>query len=172
LKAFPVPLPAQAPDAHPAQLAQRAPLGHCESLVHQHGTPAAVHLALGDATLSQLPIEQDHVFATDVAVSQSSLSFGPLPVHEPVHVSPTLTHLPLEQSESSTHKHAVPPELSTGAGVRVVTHAVPPLPTHATELGGGSQLCSSAVPDPVQLDPHAVLLPPSPDTGTHLPLSH
>jgi hypothetical protein len=56
--------------------------------------------------------------------------------------------------------------------VSVVVHMVPPVPMHGIEVGAGSQLCSSAAPEPVQLEPHAVLLPPSPDTGTHLPLSH
>lgn len=172
MNAFPVPLPVQAPEGHPAQVAHRAPLGHCESLVHQHGTPAAVHEAVGDVTLSQLPSEQAHAFATDVAVSQSSLSFGALPVHVPVHWPSALTHLPLEQFESATQRHAVSLELGVGAGVRVVEHIVPPLPTHGTDVGAGSQLFASAVPDPVQFDPHAVLLPPSPVTGTHLPLSH
>jgi hypothetical protein len=83
--AFAVPFPVQAPDAHPAQLAHWVPLGHCESLVHQQGTPAAVHDPLGDVTLLQLPMEHDHALATDVAVSQSSLSLGALPVQVPVH---------------------------------------------------------------------------------------
>lgn len=172
MKAFPVPLPVQAPVVHPAQLAHRAPLGHCESFVHQHGTAASAHRALGDVTSSQLPIEQDQAFATDVAVLQSSRSAGALPVQVPVHWLLALTHLPLEQSESATQRHAVSPELGTGAGESVVVHIVPPVPTHATDDGAGAQLCSSAAPDPVQPDPHAVLLPPSPDTGTHLPLSH
>jgi hypothetical protein len=53
--------------------------------VHQHGTPAAAHAALGDVTSSQLPLEQDHALALDVAVSQSSLSIGAAPVQVPVH---------------------------------------------------------------------------------------
>lgn len=85
LNALPVPCPVQAPAAHPAQLAHRSPLGHCESLVHQHGTPAAVQDALGDVTSSQLPLEQDHASAVDAIVSQSSLSLGATPVHVPVH---------------------------------------------------------------------------------------
>jgi len=136
---LPVPLPVQLPDVHPAQLAHWAPLGHCESLVHQHGTPAAVHLPLGEDTLSQLPIEQDQALATDVAVTQLSLSAGPLPEHVPVHLLAALTHFPLEQLESATQRHAVFPELGTGAGVRVVVHMVPPVPAQGTELGAGSQ---------------------------------
>lgn len=171
LKGLPVPLPVQASAAHPAQLLHRAPAGHCESLVHQQAMPAAVHCPLGDLTSSQFPIEHDHALATDVAVTQSSLSFGALPVHVPVHC-PALTHLPLEQFESATQRHAECPELGTGAGVSVVVHVVPPVPVQGTDVGAGSQLCSSAVPEPVQLDPHSLLLPPSPDTETHLPLSH
>ena len=136
---MPLPVPLQAPSAHPAQLTHWASPGHCASLVHQHGTPAAVHWPPGDVTLSQLPIEQDQVLATEVAVSQSWLSCGPVPVQVPVHWLLALTHLPLEQSESATQRHAVCPELGTGAGVRVVVHTVPPLPMQGTELGAGSQ---------------------------------
>jgi hypothetical protein len=74
LKALPVPVPEQAPAAHPAQEAHRLPETHCESLVHQQGTPAAVQTPLGDVTVSQLPIEHDQANATEVTVSQSSLS--------------------------------------------------------------------------------------------------
>jgi hypothetical protein len=95
------------PEAHPYQLPHFSPLGHCESLVHQHGTPTDVHLPLGDVTLSQFPVEHDHALAIDVAVSQSSLSFGALPVQVPVHWPSAFTHLRLEQSESATHRHAV-----------------------------------------------------------------
>jgi hypothetical protein len=66
--------PLQAPEAQPFQLAQSAPLGHCESLVHQQGTPAAVHVPVAELTVSQLPAEQDHASAVDVYVWQSSLS--------------------------------------------------------------------------------------------------
>jgi len=69
-----VPVPVQAPDAQPFQLAQSAPLGHCELLVHQHGTPVAVHTPVEDVTVSQLPEEQDHASAVEVAVWQSWLS--------------------------------------------------------------------------------------------------
>ena len=134
------PLPEQAPGAHPGPAAHSAPLGHCESLVHQQGTPAAVHEPVGDETLSQLPIEHDHALATEAVVWQSSLSAVPLPVHMPatVHWLSLFTHLPLEQSESATQRHAVLPELRTGGGVRVVVHVVPPVPTQATELGAGT----------------------------------
>ena len=125
---------------HPAQLAHRAPLGHCESFVHQHGTAASAHRALGDVTSSQLPIEQDQVLATEVAVSQSWLSCGPVPVQVPVHWLLALTHLPLEQSESLTQTHAEPPDRRTGGGVRVVEHEVPPVPMQGMELGGASHL--------------------------------
>jgi hypothetical protein len=63
-----VPVPVQAPDAHPAQLPHWVPVGHCASLVHQQGTPAAVHWPLGEDTLLQLPAEHDHALATDFAV--------------------------------------------------------------------------------------------------------
>jgi hypothetical protein len=140
--------------------------------VHQQGTPAAVHVPLGDDTVSQLPTGHDHASGVALAVSQASLSAVPLPVQVPVHCSFASTHFRLEQAESATHRHAVPLLSSTGAGVNVVVHPVPALLVHGTELGASSQLCSSAGPDPVQLDPHSVLLPPSPDTDTHLPLSH
>jgi hypothetical protein len=117
----------QAADAHPDHAAHCVPLGHCESLVHQQGTPAAVHWPVGDETLSQLPIEHDHELATEAAVWQSSLSAEPLPVHVPVHWL----------------------SLLTGAGVRVVVHMVPPVPTHATELGAGMHPLPSSAPVPV-----------------------
>jgi hypothetical protein len=143
-------LPVQAPDAHPDQAAHFAPAGHCESLVHQQGTPPAVHWPVGDETLLQLPIEHDQALATEVAVTQSSGSAVPLPVQVPVHWPSLLTHLPVEQFESSTQRQAVFPELITGAGVRVVMHIVPPIPMHGTELGGGMHPCPSSVPVPVQ----------------------
>ena len=149
---FPRPVPLQAPDAQPAHDAHVAPLGHCESPVHQHGMPIAVHIPVGDETLLQLPIEHDHALATDVAVRQSSLSAVPVPVHVPVHWPSLSTHLPLEQSESATQRHAVFAELSSGAGVRAVMHMVPPVPTHATELGAGIHPWPSSEPVPVQLE--------------------
>ena len=75
----------QAPGPHPAHETQRDPFGHCESLVHQQGTPAALHDPVEEVTSSQLPSEQDHAFATDAVVWQPSLSEAPLPVHVPVH---------------------------------------------------------------------------------------
>jgi len=69
-----VPVPVQAPDAQPFQFEQRAPLGHCALLVHQHGTPDAVHEPVGDVTVSQLPAEHDQASAVEVAVWQSSVS--------------------------------------------------------------------------------------------------
>jgi hypothetical protein len=148
------PFPVQAPDdAHPDHDAQSVPLGHCVSLVHQQGTPAAVHGPVGDVTLLQLPIEHDHALATEAAVWQSSLSAVPLPVHVPVHWLSLLMHLLLEQSESATQRHAVLPELRTGAGVRVVVHMVPPVPTHATELGAGMHPLPSSAPVPVHGPP-------------------
>jgi hypothetical protein len=80
-----VPVPVQAPAPHPAHETQRDPFGHCESLVHQQGTPAALHDPVEEVTSSQLPSEQDHAFATDAVVWQPSLSEAPLPVHVPVH---------------------------------------------------------------------------------------
>jgi hypothetical protein len=144
------PSPVQAPDAHPDQAAHSVPAGHWESLVHQHGTPPAEHWPVGDETLLQLPVEHDQVLATVAAVTQSSGSAAPLPVQDPVHWLSLLTHLPLEQFESSTQRQAVFAELITGAGVRVVMHIVPPIPMHGTELGGGSHPCPSSAPEPVQ----------------------
>ena len=129
----------QAPGSHPAHETQSEAFGHCESLVHQQGTSAAVHVPEEDETLLQLPLEHDQALATLVAVWQSSLSADPLPVQVPVHWLSLLTHLPLEQFESSTQRHAVFAVLSTGVGVSVVMHDVPPDPTHATELGAGMQ---------------------------------
>jgi hypothetical protein len=148
--AFPA-LPVQAADAHPDQPAHFVPPGHWESLVHQHGTPSAVHWPVGDETLLQLPVEHDQVLATVTAVRQSSGSAVPFPVQVPVHWLSLLTHLPLEQFESSTQRQAVFAALITGAGVRVVTHIVPPIAMHGTELGGGMHPCpSSVLPVPVQ----------------------
>jgi hypothetical protein len=61
----------QAPGPHPAHETQRDPFGHCESLVHQQGTPAALHDPVEEVTSSQLPSEQDHAFATDAVVWQT-----------------------------------------------------------------------------------------------------
>jgi hypothetical protein len=44
----------------------------------------------------------------------------PVPLLAAVHWLFALTHMPLLQSESSTQRHVVPPELGTGVGVRVV----------------------------------------------------
>jgi hypothetical protein len=135
--------------------------------VHQHGTPAVAHCPVGDATSSQLPIEQDHASATEAAVWQPSLSEAPVPVHVPVHWLAKLTHLPLEQFESATQRHALPLALRTGAGDRVVVHAFPPVPMHATPVGAGWQPCPSSVPVPVQ---PAQL--PLCELGMQWPLSH
>jgi hypothetical protein len=136
---LPEPLPVHADAAHPVHDEHWVPLGHCESLVHQHGTPAAVQAPDADDTLLQLPIEHDHALAALAAVWQSSLSAVPVPVHVPVHWLSLLTHLPLEQFESATQRHAVFAVLRTGVGVRVVTQLVPPMALHATELGAGMQ---------------------------------
>jgi hypothetical protein len=157
-----VPAPLQAPDPQPFHVEHSAPLPHCESLVHQHGVPDAVHVPLGEDTVSQLPAEHDHASAVELAVSQFALSCDPLPVHVPVHWVLALTHLPLEQSESATQRHAVPPEFNTGAGVSVVVQPVPPTVVHATELGAFTHPFVVDVPEPVQFDPEQ----------THLPLVH
>jgi len=141
LNALPEPVPVQTPPLHAAQLEHLAPPGHCASLVHQQGTPAEVHMPLCEDTLLQLPIEHDHALATDVAVSQSSASFGALPVHMPgAHWLFALTHFRLEQSASATHRHAVCAALATGVGVSVVVQDdPPPVVMHGTELGAGMQ---------------------------------
>ncbi len=51
------PDPEHAPAGQPAQLAH-FPVAHCESLVHQHVVPDAVHVAVDEVTLSQLPVAQ------------------------------------------------------------------------------------------------------------------
>jgi len=157
-----VPVPVHAPDAQPFHEAHSAPLPHCELLVHQQGTPVAVHVPVGELTVSQLPAEHDQASAVEVAVSQSWLSAVPLPVHVPVHWLLTLTHLPLAQSVSATQRHAVLAEFKTGVGVSDVVHAVPPLVVHAMELGGATHPLVWAVPEPEQFEPEQ----------THLPLSH
>jgi hypothetical protein len=145
----------QAPDVHPAQVAHVAPVGHCESLVHQHGTPAAAQVPVGAVAVLQLPTGHDQELATDTADRQSWLSAGLAPVHVPVHWVSALTHLPLEQFESATQRQAEWAALSTGAGDNVVVHEVPPLPVQATEEGAFSQPWPSFGFDdlPVQLEP-------------------
>jgi hypothetical protein len=83
--------------------------GHWLSLVHQQGTPASEQVSVGDVAVLQLPIEQAQLLATDVAVTQFSLSAGPavLPLHDPLHWLSAFAHLPLEQFESVTQRHAV-----------------------------------------------------------------
>jgi len=73
LNASGVPEPVHAPAGQPAQF-MHSPPSHCESPVHQHGTPAPPQVLLGDATSSQLPIEQDHAFAADWRSAQSATS--------------------------------------------------------------------------------------------------
>jgi hypothetical protein len=114
LKPSAVPVPVHAPLAQPAQLAH-LPLPHCELLVHQHGVPAAVQVPVGEETLLQLPIGHEKP-ATEVSGWQLVPSAVPFPVQAPVHCEAELTHLPLEQSESAAHRHAVWAELHTGAG--------------------------------------------------------
>ena len=99
------------------------PLPHWESFVHQHGVPEAVHVPAGEVTSLQLPLEQAHAVGAEVTGWQSTLSAAPLPVQAPVHWPFALTHLPLEQSESATQRHAVCAALETGGGERVVVHA-------------------------------------------------
>ena len=149
-----MPVPEQLPAWHPAQVAQSVPLGHSESLVHQHGTPAAVHWPVGDDTSLQLPMGHDHALAVAIAVSQSSESRVALapPEQVPVHWLSALTHLPREHLESATQRQAPRAALKTGVGVRVVGQLMPPLPVHGTELGAGMQPCPSSVPVPVQLE--------------------
>jgi hypothetical protein len=66
--------PVHAPEAQPSHVAHCAPLGHCELLVHQQGTPAVVHVPVAEVTVSQLPAEHDHASAVEVYVWQSSAS--------------------------------------------------------------------------------------------------
>ena len=126
----------QASVAHPAHVEHLAPLGHCESLVHQHGTPAALQVPDDDDTLLQLPAEHDHAFGTLVAVWQSSLSADPLPLHWPAtHWLSLLTHLPLEQLLSVTQRHASWAALQTGAGAMLVVQTYEPgLPDDTTRV--------------------------------------
>jgi len=115
-----VPVPVHAPLAQPAQLLHLPP-GHCASAVQRQEVPAAAHVPGGDVTVLQLPLAQ-YAPAMDVTGSQSAVSPVPVPVHVPVHWPLELVHLPLEQSESATQRHAVCMELQTGAGASVVAH--------------------------------------------------
>jgi hypothetical protein len=121
LKSFAAPDPVHAPDMHPAHAAHW-PFGHWASLVHQHWTPAAAQVPVGEATSLQLPLEHAKPVVVDVRRWQFALSATPLPVHVPVHWAFALTHLPLGQFESATHRHAVWPGSGTGAGARGVEH--------------------------------------------------
>jgi hypothetical protein len=116
-----VPDPVQAPGTHPAQGAH-APFGHCASFVHQHGTPDAVQVPVGEATSLQLPVEQVNPVVAEVKSWQFALSATPPPVHDPVHWPFALTHLPLEQFESEAQRHAVWVGFDTGAGESGVVH--------------------------------------------------
>jgi hypothetical protein len=111
------------PAAHPAQVTHLPP-AHSESLVHQQVTPAALHVPVGDATLSQLPVAHPQPLTAEVIAWQSDPSAVPLPVQVPVHWLFEFTHLPLEQSESATQRHAVCAALHTGVGEREVKHAL------------------------------------------------
>jgi hypothetical protein len=151
-----VPLAVQLPAAQPAQLAHWAPVGHCASFVHQQATPAAEQAPPGEVTVLQLPTGQDQEVATDMAVRQSWSSAGAAPLHAvPEHWVSLSTHLPLEQFESATQRHAVCAALRTGAGVSVVVHEVPLLPVQGTEDGAFWQPWpSSPFEDlPVQFEP-------------------
>jgi hypothetical protein len=169
LNALPAPVPEQAPGEQPAHTAHSVPVGHCESLVHQHGTRAAVHWPLGEDTSLQLPIGQDQALAVEVAVSQSSESRVALALPEqvPVHWLSALTHLPLEQLESATQRQPPRAALKTGRGMRVVGQLLPPFPVQGTELGAGMQPCPSSVPVPVQLAQLPLFM-----LGMQRPLSH
>jgi hypothetical protein len=154
--ALPVPDPVQSPAAQPAQVAHVAPVGHWLSFVHQQGTPAAAQVPVGDVTVLQLPMGQDHEDAVAMPVRQSLLSTGDAPLQAPPpHWLSLLAHLPLEQFESATQRQALCAELMTGAGVSVVVQVVPPVPAHGTDEGGFSQPWpSSPFEDlPVQLEP-------------------
>ena len=65
LNAFVVPAPVHAPDTHPAHGAH-LPFEHWVSFVHQHGTPPAAQVPVGDVTSLQLPIEQAQPVVADV----------------------------------------------------------------------------------------------------------
>jgi hypothetical protein len=125
LSASGVAVPVHAPAGQPAQFTQRPP-EHCESPVHQHGTPALLHVPLGEATLSQVPAEQDQALAADVMSAQSTASYAPVIV-EPVqmllpHCEVTFEHLLLGQSVSATQRQAVCALLHAGAGESEVVH--------------------------------------------------
>jgi hypothetical protein len=160
----------QAPVAQPAQAAHLL-VPHCESLVHQQGTPAAVQLDVGDATSLQAPIGHEYAVAVEVTVAQLVASGVPVPLQlllvvPFVHTLSALTHFPLEQSASETHTHAVLAGLRTGAGVSEVVQVAGGA-VQGIEVGAGSQPCpSSVLPLPVQLEQWPLLL-----LGMHLPVS-
>jgi hypothetical protein len=169
-KSSSTPDPLQAPAAQPAQAAH-LPAPHCESLVHQQATPAAVQGDDGEATVLQLPTGHPYETAAEVTVEQLVASCAPLPLQlllvvPLVHTLSALTHLPVEQSVSETHTHALLAPFGTGAGdseeVQVAGGAL-----HATEVGATSQPWpSSVLPLPVQLAQWLLLL-----LGMHLPVS-
>ena len=122
LKPSVAPVPVQAPGMHPAQGAHLL-FGQCASAVHQHGTPPAVHVPVGEVTSLQLPEEHVQPVVAEVRSWQFALSATPLPVHVPLHWVFALTHLPLGQFESATQRHAVWVGSATGPGVSGVVHA-------------------------------------------------
>ena len=95
------------------------PPAHWLSAVHQQVTPPAEHVPVGPPTSLQLPVVQA-MWAVEVRAWQPETSPLPLPVQLPVHCPLPLTHLPLEQSESATHRQAVCAALHAGVGESVV----------------------------------------------------
>jgi hypothetical protein len=117
-----VPDPEQAPAGHATHGAQ-CPLVHSESAVHQQATPAEVHAPPDAVTVLQAPTGQDQAVAADVSPWHEVASPISLPLQVPVHWPVAFTHLPLEQSASSAHRHAWV-AVQTGAGESVVTQAL------------------------------------------------
>jgi hypothetical protein len=90
----------QAPALHPAHETHEPP-GHWLSAVHQHATPAELHVPAGVATSLQLPIGHAKAVGAAVMITQFVGSGSPVPLHglEPASVVghwPELTHWPVE----------------------------------------------------------------------------
>ncbi len=66
------------------------------------------------------PSAHEYPVGASAGSRQSLLSAAPAPVHAPVHWLFALTHLPLEQSLSATHRHALPSLFGFGAGTSEV----------------------------------------------------
>ena len=84
--------------------------------------PAPPHAPPGAVTVSHAPTAHDHAVAPEARTWHAVPSAAPLPLQLPVHWPLAFRHLPLEQSESATQRHAVWVALHAGVGESVVSH--------------------------------------------------